>query len=115
MKKLLSYLFAILIAFPTFSNENELFSGDLMFYLFEPEGEAPYAVVAMTTTRKSTYDIPESVTKDGKDYPVKEIGYMAFYGKSYLTSIIIPNSVTTIGVDALASAKLLLLSPFPTP
>ncbi len=100
MKKLLSYLFAILIAFPTFSNENELFSGDLMFYLFEPEGEAPYAVVAMTTTRKSTYDIPESVTKDGKDYPVKEIGYMAFYGKSYLTSIIIPNSVTTIGVDA---------------
>ena len=41
--------------------------------------------------------IPESVTYNGKSYPVTSIGRTAFYACRILTSVTIPNSVTTIG------------------
>ena len=41
--------------------------------------------------------IPESVTYNGSTYSVISIGYYAFRGCNGLTSITIPNSVTTIG------------------
>lgn len=44
--------------------------------------------------------IPETVTYDGTTYTVTCIGNNAFYGCSYLTSVIIPNTVTTIDVEA---------------
>ena len=44
--------------------------------------------------------IPEKVTYKGVEYPVDGIGYFAFYDCSNLTSITIPNSVTSIGNSA---------------
>jgi len=44
--------------------------------------------------------IPETVDYDGKTYSVTSIGEGAFKGFFYLTSITIPNSVTSIGNDA---------------
>ena len=41
--------------------------------------------------------IPESVIYEGKTYPVTSIGKDAFYDCSNLTSVTIPNSVTSIG------------------
>lgn len=41
--------------------------------------------------------IPESVNYDGKDYVVNAIDDKAFYNCSGLTSITIPNTITTIG------------------
>ena len=40
--------------------------------------------------------IPTRVTYNGETYKVTSIGYRAFYGCSGLTSIEIPNSVTSI-------------------
>ena len=44
--------------------------------------------------------IPESVTYNGTSYPVTSIGYSAFCDCSGLTSVTIPNSVTSIGSGA---------------
>ena len=44
--------------------------------------------------------IPESVTYNGKTYPVTSIGSDAFHACNSLTSITIPNSVTSIGYGA---------------
>ena len=44
--------------------------------------------------------IPKSVVYNAKTYSVTSIGYSAFRGCSSLTSITIPNSVTSIGGNA---------------
>ena len=44
--------------------------------------------------------IPETIKYSGKTYSVTSIGDKAFYGCSGLTSVTIPNSVTSIGSDA---------------
>ena len=44
--------------------------------------------------------IPESVTYDGKTYSVTSIGNATFRECSGLTSVTIPNSVTSIGSSA---------------
>ena len=44
--------------------------------------------------------IPESVTYNSKTYCVTSIGHFAFNGCSRLTSLTIPNSVTSIGMSA---------------
>jgi hypothetical protein len=45
-------------------------------------------------------EIPSTITCEGVEYSVTEIGSSAFYCCSSLTSVTIPNSVTTIGISA---------------
>ena len=66
-------------------------------------------IIFSSETAKVTYGeekysgevvIPSSITVEGKEYTVTSIGKDAFYDCSGLTSITIPNSVTSIGVNA---------------
>ena len=50
--------------------------------------------------------IPETVTYDGITYPVTAIGEMAFYCCHELSSVTIPNSITTIGREAFEASGL---------
>ena len=49
--------------------------------------------------------IPESVTYNGTTYSVTSIGDNAFYGRSGMTSVTIPNSVTAIGFNAFYACR----------
>ena len=59
---------------------------------------------ATVTSGSSAYSgnvvIPETVTYNGTIYSVTSIGWSAFFGCSGLTSVTIPNSVTSIGSRA---------------
>ena len=58
------------------------------------------AIVTYDTYGHSSYDgdivIPSSVTYNGREYTVKEINSFAFE-QSTVTSVVIPNTVTSIG------------------
>ena len=53
-----------------------------------------------STKNKGAIVIPSFVTYSNKTYNVTSIGNSAFYNSSGLTSVTIPNSVTSIGILA---------------
>ena len=71
----------------------------------EQEFGTPYFDQEYTPYR-GDIEIPSSVIYNGTEYTVTSIGAGAFFpyyiyeGESYITSVTIPNSVTTIGVGA---------------
>ena len=58
-----------------------------------------------TTSYSGDITIPSSVTYNSKSYSVTSIGEMAFSGSTGLTSITLPNSLTTIGNNAFMSCS----------
>ena len=58
------------------------------------------------STTITTANIPSSVTYNSVSYTVTSIGDYAFFGCSSLTSVTIPNSVTSIGMGAFAGCSL---------
>ena len=111
MKKLLIMLLGVLIALPAVAYNGEYFE-------YTHEGQTlSYRVISETdkTVRTNTGHgangtpgnnvsgvliIPETVSYNGADYKVIEIGESGFIACSGLTSVTIPNSVTSIGESA---------------
>lgn len=64
-----------------------------------PNSNAYYAdeIWSGYTKPTGTLNIPGTVTYNGTNYSVTDIGYYSFYDCSGITSVTIPNSVTTIG------------------
>ena len=83
--------------------------GTVVFLSAEPDDEGD------TVTK---VEIPETVTgEDGTEYPVTEIAAGALQGMASLLTVIIPETVQTIGADALAGCILLdeIFVYMPTP
>ena len=99
MRKLF-FLFLALVA--TTSLWAQTFQvGDLYYNI--TSSSAPYTVeVSDAVSSITSAVIPSTVTYNGTTYSVTSIGDLAFYDCSSLTSITIPNSVTSIGGGAFA-------------
>ena len=79
--------------------------GKTIYYNYNSDGSS-VSVTYKGTSSSSYYNeysgkivIPETVTYSGKTYSVTSIGKWAFNSCSGLTSVTIPNSVTSIGSD----------------
>ena len=77
--------------------------GDLMYKALEDGSSV--AVAKYVDKNITGVVIPDAITFGHYIYEVKEIGNHAFYGRSGLTSITIPNSVTNIGGYAFAGCS----------
>ena len=69
-------------------------------------------VTSGTSKYSGSVVIPETVSNQGKTYKVTTIGNKAFYECSGLTSVTIPNSVTSIGNWTLTLVANYPLYPF---
>lgn len=67
--------------------------GVMIYYNYINEGKE----LEVTGSNSEIVVIPEEVTYMGRTRKVTAIGKLAFYGHSSLTSVTIPNSVTSIG------------------
>lgn len=100
MKKQLLLFVMILLPMVASADAVEI---DGIYYNLIAKGKV--AEVAQNPNNYSgSVEIPESVTYEGVNYSVTTIGSFAFMNCYYLTSIIIPNSITTIRSCAFASA-----------
>ena len=100
MKKLIVFLFSLILSvvFSTSASAYDV-KVDGICYNLNSEGKT-----AEVTSGEEKYSgevvIPSSITSEGKEYTVSSIGYDAFGFCSDLTSVTIPNSVTSIGKGA---------------
>ena len=109
MKTIKTWLTTIVVLLYSISANAYYFEGDGIYYIFNPSD------LTATVTYKDNFDnigdyegeviIPESVTDEGQTYQVKYISENAFRSCSGLTSVTIPESVTSIGENAFESCS----------
>ena len=103
MKKFIVFLFSLILSV-VFSTSASALAYDVeiegIYYYLNSEGKT----AEVTDRRGKHYSgevvIPSSITVEEQEYTVTRIGYEAFFSCSGLTSVTIPNSVTSIGESA---------------
>ena len=97
MRKILTFIFVALL--PLVANAYDVEIDGIYYNFSGDEAEVTYET---TSYRSYSGDvvIPEFVTYNGRNYRVTNIGNGAFSNCSGLTSVTIPNSVTSIGESA---------------
>ena len=99
MKKLFMFLFSLILSVVFSTSASAYVKIDGIYYdLFSYENtEVTAAVISGGEKYSGEVVIPSSITVKGKEYTVSHIWAFAFDGCSGLTSVTIPNSVTSIG------------------
>ena len=120
-KQVLFTILAMLVSVSAFSHDIEVKNADgvTIYYNYSADGKELTVTYQGSSYDSSSYEysgkvvIPETVTYDGKSYPVTSIGGGAFCNCSGLTSIDIPNSVTSIGEVAFGACTGLISVEIP--
>ena len=102
MKKYLLFLMAMMLAIIARAAVGDVFSYEGLNYKVLSEADNT-AEVDRNKNVSGEVTIPASVVRDGisNEYAVTSIGQSAFYGCTGLTSVPIPDSVTSIGAKAI--------------
>ena len=101
MKKLFVFLFSLILSV-VFSTSALAYDVkiDGIYYNLISKGKTAEVTKNVKDKYSGDVVIPSSITVEGQEYPVAIIGKSAFSDCSSLTSITIPNSVTSIGESA---------------
>lgn len=110
MKIFKTSLFAIAVLLCSIANAHDFEVGGIYYYITNATNKTVKVTYkgSSSTEYSNEYTgnvvIPETVVYNGVTYNVKAIGHHAFYECTELTSITIPNSVTTLpGIMILSS------------
>jgi hypothetical protein len=106
MKTIKTWLTTIVVLLCSIPMNAHDFEVDGITYLITSSWEHTVMVSRVPEEYQGSIIIPSSVYYNGVDYSVTEIGAWAFLKCSGLTSVTIPNSVTSIGGYAFSSSGL---------
>ena len=96
MKKLIVFLFSLILSVVFSTSASAYVKIDGIYYNLISKGKTA-EVTSVDKKYSGEVVIPSSITVKGKEYTVSSIGNSAFCDCRLLTSVTIPNSVTSIG------------------
>ena len=107
------YILVGLIIFGITINFNKVFASNYQNYQYEINSDNSSVTITGYTGSSTQITIPSSIAIGTKEYNVISISDKAFYGKTKLLKIIIPETVISIGNDTFSncSSKLTIYVP----